>query len=104
MTIAKRILEARNARGWSQSELARQMTEQGEPWYQTTVARTEKDERDMRVTEAIQLAEVLGVALMWLLKGKDPNANYMNGYQEGQAHVKRAIAKKLDDLASLVNS
>lgn len=66
---AEQITHHRLARGWSQSELARRMSEAGWPNYtQMTVSRTEKGERPIRLDELISYAEVFErpVAEMWL--------------------------------------
>lgn len=50
----------REWRGWSQSELARQMQDAGWPKYsQVAVSRTEEGTRSVRLDEAIALAQVL---------------------------------------------
>ena len=49
----------REARGWSQSELARQLQERGWPKYsQVAVSRTEEDARTVRLDEAIAIARI----------------------------------------------
>lgn len=67
--VVETLIDLREERGWSQSELARRMAEAGWPKYtQMTVSRTEKGERPIRLNEAESLAEVFGVELfeLWL--------------------------------------
>lgn len=71
--LEKRVIESltrlREERGWSQSELARQMVEAGWPKYtQMTVSRTEKGERPIRLDEVAALADIFEVDMqrLWL--------------------------------------
>lgn len=54
---------AREAAGLSQSDVARAMSDAGHAWYQTTTSRVEAGDRPVRLTEARQLAELVGVSL-----------------------------------------
>ena len=65
--LARRIRQGRLDRDWSQVELARQMTREGHPWHQTTVAKAELAEREVRFTELLSLAQVLAIPLEHLL-------------------------------------
>lgn len=59
--FAESVKERREASGMNQSELARRMVDAGWANYnQMTVARTEKGERPIRLSEARALAQVLG--------------------------------------------
>lgn len=54
----------REERGWTQADLARELTESG--WsgvYQTTISRMEKGERPIRIGEARGIARVFGVTV-----------------------------------------
>jgi|GEM_PF-1258091 Helix-turn-helix. len=67
--VIETLIDLREERGWSQSELARRMVEAGWPKYtQMTVSRTEKGDRPIRLNEAESLANVFGVDLynLWL--------------------------------------
>lgn len=67
--VIETMIDLREERGWSQSELARRMVDAGWPRYtQMTVSRTEKGERPIRLNEAEALAEVFGISLyeLWL--------------------------------------
>lgn len=67
--VIETLIDLREERGWSQSELARRMVDAGWPKYtQMTVSRTEKGERPIRLNEAESLAEVFGIDLynLWI--------------------------------------
>ncbi len=67
--FADNLRRQREARGWSQGDLARRMQEAG--WgnfHQTTVSRIEKGERPIRLGEAKALAEVFRLSLEVLLR------------------------------------
>lgn len=60
----ERIRARRESLGWSQSELARQMRSAGWATYsQVAVSRTEDGTRDLRLTEAVSLSNILGLSL-----------------------------------------
>jgi transcriptional regulator with XRE-family HTH domain len=61
------IRELRLARGLSQVDLAQRLAERGLSWHQTTVAKTERADRPLRVNELAALAKVLGVSVGDLL-------------------------------------
>ena len=61
--FGSRIREMRAARGWTQDELARRMTEAGHPMHQTTVAKLENGNRPTSVSEVGALATLFGVAI-----------------------------------------
>lgn len=65
--LAARARRAREARGWSQAELGRRMTEAGAPMTQTAVARLEGGGRGVLVDELLALARVLDVPPVALL-------------------------------------
>lgn len=65
----------RERRGMSQAELARRMSENGQAWHQSTVARAEAGRQAVRAGELKELAQILGVTvdrLLWL--GPEVNA------------------------------
>ena len=65
--LAARVRQYRVERGWSQAELASRMSDLDHGWHQTTVAKTERAERDPRYPELLALAEALAVPLDALL-------------------------------------
>lgn len=65
--FAGRVREARNARGWTQQDLANEMGKLGAPMDRTTIAKLEKRQREARINEAVAIAAALDVALTCLL-------------------------------------
>lgn len=64
VVFGRNVRTYREERGWSQSELARQMNTAGWTKYsQVAVSRTEDGTRAARLDEAVALADVLGVEL-----------------------------------------
>lgn len=61
--VAAAVRRHRERLGMSQTELARRMKQQGLPWHQVTVARTESVERPLRLDEAVILAGILRVSV-----------------------------------------
>lgn len=86
-TFAEQMRLLREARGWSQGELARRMVEAGFSNYsQMTVSRTEKGERPIRLAEARELA--------WIL---NTTVEEMVGEQDAEI-VRRALLAARDEL------
>jgi len=71
--FAENMRRYREAKGWSQGELARRVREAGlENFHQTTISRIEKGERPIRLGEARVIAQVLKKSLTrLLLKGEE---------------------------------
>lgn len=65
--LAGRIRQLRVERGWSQADLAKRMSQLGPAWHQTTVAKTERAERELKYSEVRALAEALSIPLERLL-------------------------------------
>jgi transcriptional regulator with XRE-family HTH domain len=65
--FAARLREARNARGWTQQELANAMEALGAPMDRTTIAKLEKGQRQARVEELVALAAALDVSPLYLI-------------------------------------
>jgi transcriptional regulator with XRE-family HTH domain len=62
--IGRRVRVARMGVPMSQQELAENMTDAGgKPWYQGTVTAVETGKRPLRFSEAIELADLLGISL-----------------------------------------
>jgi transcriptional regulator with XRE-family HTH domain len=67
--VIQTLVDLREERGWSQSELARRMAERGwDKYTQMTVSRTEKGERPIRLNEVQGLADLFEVdmSFLWL--------------------------------------
>lgn len=61
--FAERARALRQAREWSQEDVAQRMTKLGFSWRQSTVAKTEAADRPIRVNEAAALATIFAVNL-----------------------------------------
>lgn len=55
------IRKKREELGWSQQELAEALKDAGVSWHQTTVAKVERGERPLKMTEAVAVAYALGM-------------------------------------------
>ncbi len=67
--FAEGVRAMRQARGWSQAELAVRLGEYGFRMHQTTVAKLEAGERPIRINEAAALCTLFGVQLIDVLSG-----------------------------------
>jgi transcriptional regulator with XRE-family HTH domain len=65
--FARRLREARDARGWTQQELSAELGRLGAPMDRTTVAKIEKGQRQARVEELVAFAAALDVSPAFLL-------------------------------------
>jgi transcriptional regulator with XRE-family HTH domain len=63
LVLGQRVRAFREARGWTQEELARKMKDLGFTWYQSTAAKTENSARPIRVNEAAALADLFEVRI-----------------------------------------
>lgn len=61
--IAANVKAAREARGWSQRDLAKELTKRGAPINQAALSRLEMGEREPRFAEVKELAQVFGVSM-----------------------------------------
>lgn len=64
-TIGERVKTERNAKGWSQMELARRVTRAGYPITQGGIAQIER-RGETEPKSIVQLAQALGVSVVWL--------------------------------------
>ena len=70
--FAANLQYLRESRGWSQTELARQMVAAGWDTYnQMTVSRTEKGERPIRLSEARALANIMDTSMERMVSESD---------------------------------
>ncbi|HME03342.1 MAG TPA: helix-turn-helix domain-containing protein [Solirubrobacteraceae bacterium] len=65
--FARRLREARNARRWTQQDLADAVDKLGAPMDRTVLARLEKGQREVRLDELVALAAALDVAIVHLI-------------------------------------
>lgn len=60
----KRLKALRQSRGWSQSDVAKMLSDKGiTQMYGTTIAKIEAGDRSVRIDEAAEIAELFGIAL-----------------------------------------
>jgi transcriptional regulator with XRE-family HTH domain len=69
--FAKRLRETREARGFTQTELAQLVTGKGQPISKAALLRIERGKRGLSLDEAFALAQVLNVAPAHLLSPPD---------------------------------
>ena len=80
--FASRLREIRAARGVSQSELARRMTEEGRPLNKEALLRIEKGTRGLSLDEALALARLLDVAPGHLLSPRDGSTVWLTDQRD----------------------
>lgn len=64
--FAERLREARNARRWTQQDLADALAKLGAPMDRTTIAKLEKGQRQVRLDELVAIAAALDVSPLFL--------------------------------------
>lgn len=69
--VGARVRELRQARGWTQSDLAQRLTAVGEGMHQTTIAKLEGGSRPTTVSELASLASVFSVPLAFFFDETD---------------------------------
>lgn len=89
----------REMKGWSQSELARQMNEHGWPKYsQVAVSRTEDGSRIVRLDEALAIANLLDTTVNHLVSRPDSHTSWIEDLRR-QTDLIMSAAKNLNDAA-----
>jgi transcriptional regulator with XRE-family HTH domain len=68
--FGKRVKAKRDARGWSQAEMATMLTDMGAHMHATTVAKIEAGDRSVRINEASAIADLFEVSVDSLLNRK----------------------------------
>lgn len=101
--VGFRLQAAREAGEWNQSELAARLTEAGLRWSQGTLSRVETGQRPVRLTEAVVLAEVLGVALSELIPGHSNLDTALRRISEKEDSALRALAFSANDFRAAHN-
>jgi transcriptional regulator with XRE-family HTH domain len=70
--FGERVKDEREARGWSQADMAKMLFDKGiKPMHPTTVAKIEAGVRSVRINEAVGIADLFGVSVDSLL-GRKP--------------------------------
>jgi transcriptional regulator with XRE-family HTH domain len=96
--FGERVRELRQARRWSQAELAAAMTEAGFPWQPVTVTRVERAQRPTRVSELAALSQVFDVKVGALLLGDPQQEPPVLTSEEAAAEVAR-LRERIDRVA-----
>lgn len=90
--------DQREAKGWSQTEFAKRLSDRGLPFHQTTVQRIENGRRPLKLAEALVIAEVLETKFETMLRA----ISVTMAYQELSNHVRPGafdfIVREADDL------
>lgn len=89
--VTDRLSARREEIGATQREVAERMQQSGHDWHHTTVLRTEKGQRPLRVAELASLATALHTSMADLL-GLD---DQVDRYAEHQAIGRDALAAEL---------
>ena len=102
--VVRNLIALREERGWSQTEVARRMTDLGWPKYtQMTVSRTEKGERPIRLDEANSLADVFGVDMdvLWMPKVERVYLHHLAKAERSEEELTLAIREYLEHQQAL---
>ncbi|MCH5641426.1 helix-turn-helix transcriptional regulator [Gordonia sp. ABSL49_1] len=67
----ERLKTERESREWSQSAMAKMLTDNGIPMHSTTIAKIEAGDRAVRIDEAAGIAKLFDVSVDWLLGLKE---------------------------------
>lgn len=73
--VGARVRALREAKGWSQQEIADRMKRRGFDWMQSTVAKTEAAARPIRINEAFALARVFDESINALIYEESVRGN-----------------------------
>jgi transcriptional regulator with XRE-family HTH domain len=89
-------------KGKSQKGVAAAMKERGHAWSQATVSSVETGERPLRLSEAVDLATVLGVPIEDMFD--DTTANYINTIFRRLDNAQRSLGAAIDEYLVEVSS
>src|SRR5690349_14131644 len=81
--IGERVKGEREAKGWSQAELARRVTRAGYSITQGGIAQIER-RGDTEPKSIVQLAQALGVSVTWLQSSRGDKTRGVTGDDDGQ--------------------
>lgn len=96
--IGERVRAIREGQGIPQQHLAMTMTVlKGHRWHQTTVGKVESGERPIKLSEAVAVAEILGVPLVSLVGEVAPDADRGAAIRE-LLNVQRQIGARIEEL------
>jgi transcriptional regulator with XRE-family HTH domain len=96
------VRELRDQRGWSQAELAYEMSALVTPWYQSTVNRIETGGRTVTWDEAVALSTVLGIDLAEAANEVAGLDRVLAEYRRRQAEMEVVWARAVEQMEELV--
>ena len=88
-TLGERVKGEREAKGWSQAELARRVTRAGYSITQGGIAQIER-RGDTEPKSIVQLAQALGVSVTWLQSSRGEKMSRSTGDDDGQLGLPEA--------------
>lgn len=99
----KRLKAERAAKGWSQADLAKMLSDKGIPVHSTTIAKIEAGDREVRIDEAAAMADLFGTSVDALLGRISPGldsdiAHSVNVLQETAQRAARDLASVIEDV------
>lgn len=111
--IGERLKKFREARGWSQNQLAKEMLNRPsiDSFYAMTVKRIEDGQREIKLGEVVELAAVLGVSIDSILSEDDSQqreherflglGKAIEQYEAARAEIVSSVAKMYSALHEL---
>lgn len=88
-SFGTKVRQWRQARNWSQEDLADRLRLQGFDMHQTTVAKIERGTRPLRVAEAAAIANIFRVPPLAVFMGRPREASLVHAEHARNARVRR---------------
>ena len=102
LTVGQRIAISRAALGWSQARLTDELQGRGlEHMHQTTVSRIERGSQEVRLLDAVTIADSLGVTLHYLAGVTAEGGPDIEAVRSEFLQVKRRVEKAMKILMPL---
>jgi phage repressor protein C with HTH and peptisase S24 domain len=92
-TLGERVKSEREAKGWSQAELARRVTRAGYSITQGGIAQIER-RGDTEPKSIVQLAQALGLSVTWLQSNRGDRLTLSMGEEDGQSVLPQSGGKR----------